>query len=60
MNHCNADPANIIYTSVTEEYEEYVEVLRCGVRRVVVSSFNGMTNLGKVGGKLRSKAFDYD
>lgn len=55
MNHCKADPANIIYTSVTEEYEEYVEVLRFGVRRVVVSSFNGMTNLAKAACKLRVK-----
>lgn len=53
MNHCKADPANIIYTSVTEEYEEYVEVLQYGVQRVVVSSFNGLTNLAKAASKLR-------
>ncbi|MFZ0327883.1 MAG: hypothetical protein WBP64_21650 [Nitrososphaeraceae archaeon] len=55
MNHCKADPENIIYTSVTEEYEEYVEVLQSGVRRVVVSSFNGLANLAKAAGKLRVK-----
>lgn len=48
---CNADPENIIYTSVTEEPEEYVEVLRSGVRRVVVSSHKGMMNLAYAAGK---------
>ena len=37
---------NLIYTSITEE--EYVQVLQNGITKVVVSSFNGMTNLVKV------------
>ena len=49
---CNADPENVIYTSVTEEPEEYVEVLRSGVRRVVVSSHQGMMNLAIAAGKV--------
>jgi len=49
---CNADPENVIYTSVTEEAEEYVEVLRSGVRRVVVSSHQGMMNLAIAAGKV--------
>lgn len=49
---CNADPENVIYTSVTEEPEEYVEVLRSGVRRVVVSSHQGMMNLALAAGKV--------
>jgi diaminopimelate decarboxylase len=53
--HCNVDPDNIIYTSVTEEAEEYIEVLRSGVRKVVVSSFNGMTNLSKAAHKVGLK-----
>ncbi len=38
-------PENVIYTSVTEGKEEYAEVLSKGVRRVVVSSQNGLNNL---------------
>ena len=49
---CNADPENVIYTSVTEEQEEYVEVLKSGVRRVVVSSHKGMMNLAMASGKV--------
>ncbi|MEW5839673.1 MAG: hypothetical protein AB1753_01600 [Thermoproteota archaeon] len=52
INRCKADPENVIYTSVTEEPEEYVEVLRSGVRRVVVSSHNGMMNLARAAGKV--------
>jgi diaminopimelate decarboxylase len=52
IRQCRADPENVIYTSVTEEEEEYVEVLRSGVRRVVVSSHNGMINLSKAAGKV--------
>ena len=52
IRQCKADPENVIYTSVTEEQEEYVEVLQSGVRRVVVSSFNGMTNLAKAASKV--------
>lgn len=51
IRQCNADPENVIYTSVTEEPEEYVEVLRSGVRRVVVSSHKGMMNLAYAAGK---------
>jgi diaminopimelate decarboxylase len=53
--YCNVKPANIIYTSVTEEYEEYLEVLQTGVKRVVVSSFNGMTNLARAANKVNIK-----
>ena len=48
---CKVDPESIIYTSVTEELEEYIEVLQSGVRRIVVSSFNGMANLAKAASK---------
>lgn len=53
--HCNAESESIIYTSITEEYEEYLEVLQTGVKRVVVSSFNGMTNLARAANKLDVK-----
>jgi diaminopimelate decarboxylase len=55
VKQCKGDPENIIYTSVTEEPEEYIEVLQSGVRRVVVSSFNGMTSLAKAASKLDVK-----
>jgi len=52
IKQCKADPENIIYTSVTEEHEEYLEVLQSGVRRIVVSSFKGLTNLAEAAEKL--------
>jgi diaminopimelate decarboxylase len=56
IKQCKADPENLIYTSVTEELEEYIEVLQSGVRRIVVSSFNGMTNLAKAASKVGAAA----
>ncbi|HKX81810.1 MAG TPA: hypothetical protein VJL54_06105, partial [Nitrososphaera sp.] len=55
IKQCKADPENVIYTSVTEEHEEYLEVLQAGVRRVVVSSFKGLMNLAKAAEKLGVK-----
>lgn len=51
VKKCGADPENVIYTSVTEEADEYLEVLQWGVRRVVVSSFAGMMNLAHAASK---------
>jgi diaminopimelate decarboxylase len=44
-NMCKGAPDNIIYTSVTEELDEYEYALKNGVRRIVVSSYNGLVNL---------------
>lgn len=55
IKQAGADPENIIYTSVTEEPDEYVEVLRSGVRRVVVSSHAGMINLAMAAGKVGAR-----
>lgn len=52
IKQCKADPENVIYTSVTEETDEYVEVLRSGIRRVVVSSHKGMMNLAEAASKV--------
>lgn len=52
IKQCKADPENVIYTSVTEEEDEYLQVLQSGVRRIVVSSFNGLTNLAKAASKV--------
>jgi len=42
---CGGNPENVVYTSVTEGWEEYREVLHSGVRLVVVGSANGLSNL---------------
>lgn len=55
LNKCNIESENVIYTSITEEEEEYVQVLRNGITKVVVSSFNGMTNLVKAAEKTNVK-----
>jgi diaminopimelate decarboxylase len=55
VKQCKVDAGNIIYTSVTEEPDEYIQVLQSGVRRVVISSFNGMTNLAKAASKVGVK-----
>ena len=55
LRRCKTPPENIIYTSVTEVFLEYYQVLQTGISRVVVSSFNGMTNLAKAGQKLAVK-----
>jgi len=39
------NPEKVIYTSVTEGLNEYKEVLSKGVKRVIVSSLNGLNNL---------------
>ena len=36
---------NVLYTSITETSAEYEEVLRMGVRKIVVASYNGLVNL---------------
>jgi diaminopimelate decarboxylase len=36
---------DVVYTSITETQSEYAEVLRRGVRRIVVASQNGLQNL---------------
>ncbi len=52
---CKGNPENIIYTSVTEELEEYEYALKNGVRRIVVSSYNGLVNLSEAARALNIK-----
>lgn len=47
IKRLNGVPENIIYTSVTEELDEYIEVLENGIKRIVVSSYYGFINLSK-------------
>ena len=53
---CGGAPENVIYTSITETAEEYERVIRGGVRKIVVSSNNGLSNLiealKKAGGQV--------
>jgi diaminopimelate decarboxylase len=42
---CGGSPENVIYTSITETSAEYEQVVKLGVRKIVVSSFNGLLNL---------------
>jgi diaminopimelate decarboxylase len=51
-NRCKGNPEDVIYTSVTEELDEYEYALRSGVKKIVVSSYNGLLNLIEVARKL--------
>jgi len=42
---CGGSPENVIYTSITETASEYESMLSRGVRKIVVSSYNGLLNL---------------
>lgn len=42
---------NVMYTSITETADEYEEVLRMGVRKIVVASYNGLLNLVEAASK---------
>ncbi len=42
---------SVMYTSITETLSEYEEVLRMGVRKIVVASRNGLTNLIEAAGR---------
>ncbi len=42
---------NVMYTSITETSSEYEEVLKMGVRKIVVASYNGLMNLAEAAGK---------
>jgi len=48
---CGGSPDDVIYTSITETEAEYESVLRGGVRKVVVASSNGLSNLVEAAGK---------
>ena len=43
---------NVMYTSITETASEYEEVLRMGVRKIVVASHNGLVNLAEAAAKV--------
>jgi len=43
---------SVMYTSITETSAEYEEVLRLGVRKIVVASYNGLVNLTEAATRL--------
>jgi diaminopimelate decarboxylase len=45
LQRCGGSTENVIYTSITETMAEYEQVLKLGVRKIVVSSHNGLLNL---------------
>ncbi len=54
---CGGSPENVIYTSITETAAEFESLLSRGVRKIVVSSYNGLLNLieaaEKIGGDVK-------
>jgi diaminopimelate decarboxylase len=45
---------NVMYTSITESSAEYEEVLKKGVRKIVVASHNGLLNLIEAAGRTNT------
>ena len=48
---CGGPPANVVYTSITETMAECENILKLGVRKVVVASYNGLLNLIEAAGR---------
>ncbi|MDG7003543.1 MAG: hypothetical protein JRN56_06550, partial [Nitrososphaerota archaeon] len=46
---------SVIYTSITETASEYEQVLKAGVRKVVVASYNGLVNLAEAAARANVK-----
>jgi diaminopimelate decarboxylase len=49
-----ATAENVVYTSITETAAEYEEVLKMGVRKVVVASYNGLLNLAEAASRVNA------
>ena len=47
IRELNINPENVVYTSVTEELDEYKQALSYGITRIVVSSYFGLVNLSQ-------------
>ena len=52
---CGGRPEDVLYTSITETLTEYESILKLGVRRVVVASANGLTNLTEAAGRAEAE-----
>ncbi len=53
---CGGSAQNVLYTSITETLAEYETILKMGVDRVVVASYNGAANLIEAAAKTGVKA----
>jgi diaminopimelate decarboxylase len=53
---CGGSPENVIYTSITETMSEYESILKLGVHKVAVSSYNGLLNLIDAVGRVGEEA----
>ena len=51
MLRAGGHPDSVVYTSITETAAEYEEILKQGVRKVVVASYNGLVNLTEAASK---------
>jgi diaminopimelate decarboxylase len=49
---CGGSPENVIYTSITETEPEFEDLISRGVRKIVVSSYNGLLNLAEAAAKV--------
>ena len=47
LMRCGGSPSDVMYTSITETEAEYEEVLKAGVGKIVVASYNGLMNLAE-------------
>ena len=52
---CGGSPESVLYTSITETQAEYETILGLGVKKVVVASTNGLTNLIAAAGKANAQ-----
>jgi diaminopimelate decarboxylase len=48
---CGGSPQSVVYTSITESMAEYENILKLGVKKVVVASYNGLLNLIEAAGR---------
>jgi diaminopimelate decarboxylase len=57
MIRAGGSPDSVIYTSITETAAEYEEVLKQGVRKIVVASYNGLVNLTEAASKAGAEVY---
>jgi diaminopimelate decarboxylase len=55
VQKAGGSPENVMYTSITETAAEYEQVLKMGVRKVVVASYNGLVNLSEAAARANVK-----
>lgn len=47
LTRSGGDTASVLYTSITETSSEYEAILKMGVRKVCIASYNGLLNLAE-------------